>query len=169
VRVALVAAIAAAAAVILTSPSNPFGEQRVSYWAVALHDSQAHPILGSGAGTFARYWHAERPLPVDVQDAHSLYLETLAETGPLGLLLIAVALGTPLLVAARNRGTPAVLGLAPAYVAFVVHAGIDWDWEMPVVTLAGLLCGAALLQSPPDETASGAPPGRRVGGRMHFG
>jgi hypothetical protein len=25
------------------------------------------------------------------------------------------------------------------------HAALDWDWEMPVVTLAGLVCGAALV------------------------
>jgi O-antigen ligase len=167
-RVALVAVITAIATVIVVSPTNPFGEQRASYWAVAWHEYQAHAVLGSGAGTYARYWRTERPIPVRVQDAHSLYLETLAETGPLGLLLIAVALATPLTVAIR-RGAPGVLALAPAYVAFLVHAGIDWDWEMPVVTLVGLLCGAALLQSPPDETGSGAPPGRRAGGRVHFG
>src|SRR5205823_474327 len=34
---------------------------------------------------------------------------------------------------------------AGAYVAFLVHAGIDWDWEVTAVTLAGLLCGVALL------------------------
>ena len=36
---------------------------------------------------------------------------------------------------------------AAAYSAFLVHAGLDWDWEMPVTTLAGLACGAALLAS----------------------
>ena len=37
---------------------------------------------------------------------------------------------------------------APAlggYVAYLVHAAQDWDWELPAVTLAGLACAAALL------------------------
>jgi hypothetical protein len=34
---------------------------------------------------------------------------------------------------------------ASAYTAYLVHAGLDWDWEMPAVTLAGLLCAVGLL------------------------
>lgn len=144
-RLALVGSVAAVAAVIVMSPTNPFGEQRTSYWSVAWHDYQAHPLLGSGAGTFARAWHEERPLPVGVKDAHSLYLETLAELGPFGVLLVVTALGTPLVAAYRRSGGPLPAGAAAAYTAFLVHVGIDWDWEMPIVTLAGLACGAALL------------------------
>ena len=29
--------------------------------------------------------------------------------------------------------------------AFLVHAGVDWDWELPAVGLAGLACLAAVL------------------------
>jgi cytochrome c-type biogenesis protein CcmH/NrfG len=46
-------------------------------------------------------------------------------------------------VRGRNHAlVPAALG---AYVAYLAHAGIDWDWEMPAVTLAGLFCACALL------------------------
>ena len=34
---------------------------------------------------------------------------------------------------------------AAGYLAFLLHAAIDWDWEMPATGLAGLFCGAALL------------------------
>ena len=37
---------------------------------------------------------------------------------------------------------------AGAYVVFLVHAGLDWDWEMPAVVLAGLCCGAVALAAP---------------------
>jgi tetratricopeptide (TPR) repeat protein len=80
-----------------------------------------------------------------VSDAHSLYLETLGELGPIGLALLAVALGAPLVVgvrARRHRLVPAALG---AYAGFLAHAGVDWDWEIPAVMFAGLLCGAGLL------------------------
>ena len=32
-----------------------------------------------------------------------------------------------------------------AYAAFLVHASVDWDWEMTAVTVAALACAAALL------------------------
>jgi O-Antigen ligase len=144
-RIALAGCLATVAALTVFAPANPLGEQRPYYWAVAWHEYQAHPLLGSGAGTFARHWRHERPLPLDVRDAHSLYLETLAEVGPLGLLFVVTALGAPLVVVRRRRGGPASAALPAAYVAFVLHVGIDWDWEMPVVMLAGLACGAALL------------------------
>ncbi len=38
-------------------------------------------LLGGGAGTFGEYWTQHRPINLDVEDAHSLYLETLAELG----------------------------------------------------------------------------------------
>jgi cytochrome c-type biogenesis protein CcmH/NrfG len=33
---------------------------------------------------------------------------------------------------------------AGAYLAFLLHAGVDWDWEMPAVVLAGLFSGGSL-------------------------
>ena len=144
-RIALAGCLATVTALIVIAPANPFGEQRPYYWAVAWHEYQANPLLGSGAGTFARHWRQERPLPLDVQDAHSLYLETLAEVGPLGLLLVVTVLATPLAAGFRRPAEMATAALPAAYVAFLLHVGIDWDWEMPIVMLAGLACGAALL------------------------
>src|SRR5205823_2084599 len=43
------------------------------------------------------------------------------------------------------RTSPLVAVAAGAYVAFLLHAGFDWDWQLPGVALAPLLLGAALL------------------------
>jgi len=115
------------------------GSNRADYWSVAWRSYKAEPALGAGAGTFARTWLRERPVPQPVKDAHSLYLETLAELGPVGLLLLFLALAAPL-AGRRSRWTP--VALAP-YAAFLAHAAQDWDWELPVVTVAALACGAA--------------------------
>jgi hypothetical protein len=114
-------------------------------WTVTWHNVEGHPLLGSGAGTFERYWLRHRTIGSKARDAHSLYLETLAELGPGGLALLTVALALPAAaaVAARHRGL--VAPAFGAYVAYLLHAGIDWDWEMTAVTLAGLLCGASIL------------------------
>jgi O-antigen ligase len=105
---------------------------------------EEHPILGSGAGSYGLYWLRYRPNPSFAQDAHNLYLETLAELGPLGLGLLLAALAAPL-VGARAHGDPLAATAAGGYAAFLVHAGVDWDWEVPAATLAGLFCAAALL------------------------
>jgi O-antigen ligase len=91
------------------------------------------------------------------RDAHSLYVETLAELGPVGLALLLLALAVPLL-ALRSRGDPLLAAAGAGYVAFLVHAGVDWDWEQPSVTLAGLACGACVLvrARSPDATETRA-------------
>jgi hypothetical protein len=122
------------------------GNGRSQLWGLAWSDAKDHPLLGAGAGTYERYFLAHQPSDVSrVRDAHSLYVETLAEVGPVGLALLLVALASPLAVLPRARRHPLVPAAAGAYVAYLVHTGVDWDWELPAVTLAGLVCGAAIL------------------------
>jgi O-antigen ligase/polysaccharide polymerase Wzy-like membrane protein len=126
---------------------NLSSDGRTAVWHAAWHDYESHWLLGSGAGSYERYWLRHRPTPMKVRDAHSLYLEVLAELGPVGLGLLVLALGIPLAAGVRARGqalVPAVLG---AYVAYLLHAGVDWDWEMVVVTLSALACASALLKA----------------------
>jgi O-antigen ligase len=139
----VVLALGGAAAVAHSGSSQP----RTSYFHVAWHDQVLpHPLLGTGAGTFGHYWtHSGRVLDFGgALDAHSLYLETLAELGPVGLLLLAAMLLLPLRGVIRHRFAPHVPAAAGAYIAFLVHAGLDWDWEMPVVVVAALCCAAAV-------------------------
>ncbi|MDP9308383.1 MAG: O-antigen ligase family protein [Actinomycetota bacterium] len=121
------------------------GSSRAQYWHVAWRDYRQHPWLGSGAGSFQRYWLQSRPAALPVLDAHSLYLETLAELGPVGLGLLAALLALPVAAAAIARRNLLVAPAFGGYVAYLVHAAQDWDWELPAVTLAALGCAAALL------------------------
>ena len=108
-------------------------------------------MLGTGAGSFEREWQLNPNPPFKVRDAHALYLETLAELGPVGLLLLVAALLIPLAVGLRVRRQPLVPYFAGAYVAFLVHAGIDWDWELGGVSLTALLIGVLMLASARKE------------------
>jgi tetratricopeptide (TPR) repeat protein len=121
------------------------GSSRAQYWHVAWRDYRQHPWLGSGAGSFQRYWLQSRPADLPVLDAHSLYLETLAELGPIGLWLLAALLALPVAAAVIARRHPLAAPAFGGYVAYLVHAAQDWDWELPAVTLAALGCAAALL------------------------
>jgi hypothetical protein len=96
-----------------------------------------------------------------VRDTHSLYLEMFAELGPLGLGLLLVALGAPVVAALQGRKRALVPAALAAYVAFLAHAGIDWDWEMPAVTVTGLLCAVAILVSARGPGADRIPPPAR--------
>jgi O-antigen ligase len=121
---------------------------RAAYWSAARATAEAHPLGGSGAGTFGVI-HVQAPY---ARDAHSLYLQTLSELGVPGLVLLVWFLTLPLFLAIRNGLCAPAAGL----VVFVLHAGVDLDWQLPAVTLAGLaLAGAAVM--PP---ATGCGPAR---------
>ena len=121
------------------------GHGRADYWRVAAHMVERDPLLGDGAGGFERRWMQERPAAHNARDAHNLYLESLAELGPIGLGLILLALVIPVLAIGSARSTALGAAVAAAYAAFLVHAAVDWDWELPVLVLTALVCGVVLL------------------------
>lgn len=118
---------------------------RLHQWRIALDQWDAHPLLGGGAGSFAEYWAAAGPNQPQLLDVHNLYLETLAELGPIGLTLLVATLLMPLAAAVRARHRSLVPIAAAAYVAWLVHVAYDWDWELPGVTIAAILCAGSLL------------------------
>ena len=139
------------------------GTGRAELYRAAWADARAHPLVGSGAGSFEAYWLRHRPDGQTVRDAHSLYLETLAEQGAVGLALLTVALAAPLVAAVRVRRRPGVAAAAGAYAAYLAGAAVDWDWELAAVTLAALLTGAALLSAARPDEEREPPPRLRYG------
>ncbi|HEU5206612.1 MAG TPA: O-antigen ligase family protein [Gaiellaceae bacterium] len=140
----LAVTLACVAIAPFAAPSVSMGD-RPAYWKAAAAEASAHPFVGSGAGSFDDFWLDHRTIGAFVQDAHSLYLETAAELGLVGLALLGCTLLVPLSTAITRRRQPLVPVAAAAYLTFLVHAGLDWDWEMPATTLAGLACAAALI------------------------
>lgn len=181
--VGLAVAVACLVAVVVpvvvssgTSDSSSFGAQsqrftdvgtnRDRYWAVALSSFADHPLAGVGAAGFQAEWQREREVGDGVRDAHSLPLETLAELGLVGFALLAAFLiGVALCARTVQREDPAVAaGACGALTVWGIHACLDWDWEMPALTLPAVLLAAALvaradvLQSA-EERPDGAAPG----------
>jgi O-antigen ligase len=133
--------------------------QRGEYWRIALGSFADHPVAGVGTGGFHVELWRERDDDQFAYDAHSLYLETLAELGLVGALLL-LAFGFSLAggLARRARAAPGDPLLAAAggvLAAYAVHAGLDWDWEVPAVTLVALLLAAAAIQRPETPGPSG--------------
>jgi O-antigen ligase len=136
-----VAAVAVAGLALALAAGTTVGAQRHDYWPAALRQAGSAPVLGTGAGTFERAWLRERRTLQVAHDAHNLYLETLAEVGPVGLALLLAALAVPF---AARSAPPAAIG---AYAAFLVHAALDWDWEQAALVLAALAAAATVLSS----------------------
>jgi hypothetical protein len=138
------------------------GSVRGELWRVAAESFARKPLTGNGAGTYGRLWLMKRRDAVTMQDAHSLYLETLTELGIPGLVLLLVVLSVPLVAARRVLRITYVPALVATYIALLVHAALDWDWEMPIVTVTALACGASIV-----AVARGTP--RPLRRRVRFG
>lgn len=122
--------------------------QRYDYWDVAVRAFADHPLIGVGAGGFKVEWAREQPDgSAPASDAHSLYVETAAELGLVGLVALALLLLGVGLAAARALWLHSSLAVGPiaALVTWVLHAGLDWDWEMPAVTLIAVLLAGMLV------------------------
>jgi hypothetical protein len=173
VILALLAAPLVAAAVE-SSPQTPAfgatasrfgsaGSNRYAYWRVALRTFADHPLRGTGASAFRVAWLEHRKIDDVVRDAHSLYLETAAELGLVGLALLAAFLAGTVAAARRlwRRAPALAAGPCAAALVWALHAGLDWDWELPAVTLpalvlAGVLIGAGEGALPSDADVAAA-------------
>lgn len=128
------------------------GSGRVTQWKVSWHQYEAHPWLGGGAGTWADYWFHYRPVASVVHNVHNEYLEMLSDLGPVGLVLLFIFVLVPYAAYRRARSMPLASAAAAALAAFLVHATVDWDWQLAGVTVPALLCGVALVAA--GESAS---------------
>jgi hypothetical protein len=133
-----------------TASAERFGSidsNRYRYWRVAVESWADQPLLGLGSGGFVVEWRKQRDRVDESADAHSLYVETAAELGVVGLGMLLLSLGGVGASAVRlYRSNPAAAtGLIAGLAAWAIHAGLDWNWEMPAVTLLALLLAAAVV------------------------
>ena len=119
---------------------------RYDYWSVALHAFASEPFHGVGAGGWSVEWLRLRHVNEFATDAHSLELQTLAELGVVGVAFLAVfVLG---LVGASRRLVPAspqAAGAVAGLVVYFAHSPLDWDWQMPAVTLVAIALAGMVL------------------------
>ena len=132
---------------------------RYRYWDVAISSWADKPIAGLGSGGFQVEWLKERDRVDKSGDAHSLYLETLAELGVVGFAFLMAFLGgmAAAVVRLHRRSPGAATALAGGLAAWAVHVGLDWDWEMPAVTLPALMLGAAAVAWSGEPATEAAP------------
>ena len=143
---------------------------RSDVWDEALDAFSSESLAGIGPGTFETYWARHATTGEFLRDAHSLYLEQLAELGVLGFALLVAALGSGLWACvrarrrvARSADAAATASLTAAFIVYLVSAGVDWMWEMTAVTALALLALGVVLASGAERIkASKAPTAIRV-------
>jgi hypothetical protein len=148
------------------------GGSRSDLYRVALDQFDGAPGIGAGGGAFAGRWLRDRETAQPVQNAHSLPLETLAETGLVGAALLSALLGAALWGATLARRRAGALprsmaaGVSAAIATFFASCAIDWTWQMGTLTAATLLLAATLLTDGRSATGRAGPPRRssRSGG-----
>jgi O-Antigen ligase len=146
---------------------DPANNGRVPLWKAALRIARTNELHGTGAGTYQLRYPQYRTEAQYVVDAHELYLQSLAELGIVGLALIALVVLSILAgLAARIRGPDRALyaALFAATLAWAIHQGFDWDWQLPAVTLGVFALAGLALARPQDGTPgrAGLPAGRTL-------
>src|SRR6266540_4307976 len=122
------------------------GNGRWQLWHSALDEFDSKPVVGRGAGSYEAWWLEHGSLPLFVQDAHSLYLETLGELGIVGFVLLVgtflAALGTAARRLLRQPDDDRVLlaSVTAAFVGYAVAAAVDWMWELTIVSVVAFGC-----------------------------
>lgn len=122
------------------------GNGRWQLWHSAIDEFDSKPVSGRGAGSYEAWWLQHGSLPLFVQDAHSLYLETLGELGIVGFALLVgsflTGLGTAVRRLLRTRDDEQVMlaAVTAAFVGYAVAAAVDWMWELTIVSVVAVAC-----------------------------
>ncbi len=123
---------------------DQLSERRTMLWREALEMAADQPVFGVGPGMFAQ----NSPTAMEDADAswaHSEYLEVAAETGVVGVALLALLLLWVFGALYRSKQDERLIVIGTfAVTALAVHATIDYVGHFPaVVIVAALLAGLA--------------------------
>ncbi|MDX6676957.1 MAG: hypothetical protein QOE31_1009, partial [Solirubrobacteraceae bacterium] len=133
------------------------------WWQEAAGAWSDRPLQGWGAESFPVTHLMYRKVELDVQQPHSVPMQFLAETGIVGAALALGAIGFLLFAAlARVRAMPdgrerdIAVALFAGGVAWAVHGFVDFDWDIPGITVPALLFLGVLAARPARRDAGGA-------------
>jgi O-Antigen ligase len=125
--------------------TSSLGTDRYDFWRVAWERFEDRPLTGIGADNFQLDYLRLGTSGESPRFAHSIQLGVLSQTGLIGALLLAGALGAALFTAVGVLRRGAALEAAAAGGALTVfgwwfvHGAVDWFWEFPA--LAGIAFG----------------------------
>ena len=144
------------------------GSHRYQYWTVAVTAYHTDPWKGIGPGTFQFYWAQHQTLGEFVRNAHSLWIETLAELGIIGAVLVAGFFGVAMIGGGVRAFRGAIADRLPivtavaAIAGFCAAAAFDWVWQIGVIPMIAMLLVAAALGGDGQRDQNAAKRGRLI-------
>ncbi len=130
-------------------------DERLKLYADTWHLAAEHPVFGWGLGSFDKALQLIRPRPLEANrqyehsyvDAHSDWLQSLAEVGFIGTGLLALLGLWPLLSSQALR----FAGALPAYLLggcglILLYAGVEFPFGNPAVMVAFWICFFSAIQ-----------------------
>jgi O-antigen ligase len=122
------------------NPSSHFSDLgsagRSDFWHVAIDSFGEKPLGGTGAGTYRFDWDKRRSIYLPLHDAHSLYLQSFAELGLIGGIIVLALVGSVLWWAfcawrdAREGQRELHAIVFAVLAAMAVAFAIDWFWQI---------------------------------------
>ncbi len=163
----LVSAMAAGAVLIMLArgghvldtddPNNP-AFQRMENWRAGLKAAWEFPLTGAGGGKFGLAALKHRSVEGnEAKHAHNLFIETLAETGPLGAAGIMVISASFIMGAIRSvrkeeqREAIILSGIAAGGMVALAHSMIDYSFQTAEASTI-FWVGLGALSARPGET-----------------
>jgi len=150
------------------------GSGRWQFWQAAAEQFRARPIVGQGAGSWEAWWAQHGSIAMFTRDAHSLYLETLGELGLIGLaalagtFLVGVGTGIRRLRASKGDERLCLATTLAVFIAYAFAAGIDWMWELTVVSVVGIVFLGLLVGPATAPAPRPRPVGETTGRKSRF-
>ena len=124
---------------------------RVAYYRDATTMFSQRPVMGAGGGAWEHLYQRYQSEPYSSRQAHNFFLQTLVETGALGMLVMLALLGGILtgLYKAFSEKNLYLTSLYMAILSLLAHSALDFNFSY--FTIAMLLF-ALLALLPPRET-----------------
>jgi O-antigen ligase len=139
---------------------------RYDFWRVAARQFVRHPLQGAGADNFAHDYARERRRGEEPLYPHSIMLGAFGQTGIVGGALLIGFLATAcagVLRPGRGRARePVAVAALVCAAAWLVHATIDWLWELPALAAPAMACLGLIAGLSVTAGAHSGPALRRV-------
>ncbi|MHB8792277.1 MAG: O-antigen ligase family protein [Thermoleophilia bacterium] len=137
--------------------------ERIDHWRIGIENFQAHPLTGTGAGTY-RFANLQLQSGVGLaRDPHSIWIRFLSDQGVVGFLFLLGLTGTiafglfrPLFTSALLRRDGLYLAMIVALGAWLADSSLEWNWELPAVAISFFIIAGLALRLTAVEAATGS-------------
>jgi O-antigen ligase len=126
---------------------------RFDYWTAAVRIARAHPVFGTGPGTFSRSYERVKPAGAEMTRlAHNDYLEQASDSGVIGFLSYLVFVCASLVrLHPRSKGQIHSFAVWLGLVGWACQSMVEFSLYIPALAWPAFLFLGSLSASPRNE------------------